>query len=83
MEHGALVGEENLWLALDFEVAERREERELLAAKSAETLWLADIETFMSVYHVFLAKKAAIYAEAQKVKVVGGGKKKIAVAKKK
>jgi hypothetical protein len=65
------------------EVAERKEERELLASKSAETLWLADIETFVGVYEVFLAKKAAIYAEAQKVKVVGGSKKKAAVAKKK
>ena len=59
------------------EVLERQEERELLAAKSAETLWLADIDGFVGVYETFLAKKAAIYAEAQKVKVVGGGKKKL------
>jgi len=57
------------------EVLERREERDVLAAKSAELLWLADIDAFMGVYGGFLAKKAAIYAEAQKVKIVGGAKK--------
>jgi DNA topoisomerase-2 len=49
-------------------VASVTETRDLLAAKSAETLWLADLEVFDGAYTSFLAKKAAIYAEAQAAK---------------
>ena len=37
------------------------------AAKSAETLWLADLEHFETVYSTFNAKKKAIVEEAQLV----------------
>jgi len=46
------------------------ETRDLLASKSAETLWLADLDVFEASYKVFCDKKQAIYEEAQKVKEV-------------
>jgi DNA topoisomerase-2 len=49
------------------QVAAATEERDVLAAKSAETLWLADLEHFETVYSTFNAKKKAIVEEAQLV----------------
>jgi len=49
------------------QVAAATEERDTLAAKSAETLWLADLENFESVYTTFCAKKKSIIEEAQRV----------------
>jgi hypothetical protein len=49
------------------QVAAATEERDTLAAKSAETLWLADLENFESVYTTFCAKKKSIVEEAQRV----------------
>ncbi len=57
-------------------VKESLEARDLLAAKSAETLWLSDLDNFEIVYKTFCDTKQAIYEEAQKVKEVKHEKKK-------
>ena len=57
-------------------------ERDTLAAKSAEMLWLADLETFVVAYDAFVAKKAAIAVEAQKTQAVKAVPKKRVAAKK-
>jgi DNA topoisomerase-2 len=51
-------------------VAKATETRAVLAAKSAEMLWLADLDVFMDAYEIFCKKKADIIAEAQKTKEV-------------
>jgi DNA topoisomerase-2 len=48
-------------------VATATEERDTLAAKSCEQLWLADLEHFESVYSVFCSKKKDLSDEAQRV----------------
>ena len=55
-------------LELRAELLKQQELRDLLAAKSAESLWLADLDTFTDVYKVFCARRVMIYEEAQKVK---------------
>ena len=55
------------------EVAKATAERDLLASKSVETLWLADLDTFEAAYTAYLAKRVAVVAEAQKT-AAGGGK---------
>jgi len=57
-------------------VRESKEARDHLASKSAESLWLADLDTFEAVYKAFCDKKLAIYEEAQKVKEIKTEKKK-------
>jgi hypothetical protein len=66
------------------QVAASVEERDILAAKSAETLWLADLDRFDEAYTAFCEKKAAVIAEAQKVQagVVKAVPKKRTYAKK-
>ena len=49
------------------QVAESIQERDTLAAKSPEKLWLADLENFESIYTVFCGKKRDIADEAQRV----------------
>lgn len=58
------------------------ETRELLASKSAETLWLEDLDVFDDVYKKFCDKKKAIYEEAQQVKETKHVAKKRVLAKK-
>jgi DNA topoisomerase-2 len=48
------------------QVALALEERDVLAAKSAEMLWLSDLDRFEVAYAAFSEKKAAVIAEAQK-----------------
>ena len=48
------------------QVALALEERDVLAAKSAEMLWLSDLDRFEVAYTAFSEKKAAVIAEAQK-----------------
>jgi hypothetical protein len=62
-------------------VKEALEARDLLASKSAEALWLADLDTFELVYKTFCDAKQSIYEEAQKVKEVKHEKKKRVVKK--
>ena len=57
------------------QVAKQKEERDVLSSKSAETLWLADLDSFVTAYDGFCAKKVAILEEAQKQQ--GPAKKKV------
>jgi len=60
------------------QVAAATAERECLASKSAETLWLADLETFDAAYTLFTAKRAAVISDAQKTtETVKAVKKKV------
>jgi DNA topoisomerase-2 len=49
---------------LEDELAALRGERDALAAKTAEMLWLADLETFSAAYDVFQAGREAARASA-------------------
>ena len=57
-------------------VRKSKETRDVLASKSAETLWLEDLDVFDLVYKTFCDTKLAIYEEAQKVKEIKTEKKK-------
>ena len=57
-------------------VAKALVERDLLASKSAENLWLTDLGAFTTVYNTYVDKKVAIHAQAQLIK---GSEKKTAV----
>ena len=61
---------------LEGELAELRAERDALAAKTAEMLWLADLETFSAAYDVFQAARveARASASAESAAVAKAGK---------
>jgi len=50
------------------DVATATEARAILAAKTPEMLWLADLDVFMAAYETFSKKKTDIIAEAHKAK---------------
>lgn len=59
------------------QVAEQVAERDVLAAKTAEKLWLEDLDTFETAYTAFLKRKTEIIIEAQ-AQAAGGVKAKAA-----
>jgi DNA topoisomerase-2 len=60
------------------QVAAATAERDLLASKSPEMLWIADLDEFEVAYAGFLTKRAAITADAQKSSDQKVVKKKVA-----
>jgi hypothetical protein len=57
---------------LEGELAALRGQRDELAAKTAEMLWLADLETFSAAYDVFQAGREAARASASSEAAAGG-----------
>jgi hypothetical protein len=66
------------------QVAEANTERDTLASKSAEMLWLADLDKFAEAYSAFSERKKMVIDEAQRVQagVVKAVPKKRTYAKK-
>ena len=56
-------------LELEKELATVREVRDVLAAKSAEDLWLADLDVFSEAYSVFAAARTAARSQVGSAKV--------------
>jgi hypothetical protein len=66
---------------LEGELAALRGQRDELAAKTAEMLWLADLETFSAAYDVFQAGREAARASASSEAAGAGAKAKKVVKK--
>lgn len=70
-------------LELEGELAALQEQRDELAAKSAETLWLADLETFSAAYDVFQAGRESARASVSSTAIKAKTVKKVVMVKKK